>query len=289
MPKERVQKILSAWGIASRRKVEEMIRQGRVTVNGQKAFLGESADPQHDRIALDGTALSVPSDRIYLALHKPRGYVTTMEDEKNRSCVADLIQDIGVRVYPVGRLDKDSEGLLLMTNDGAFANAVAHPGGNVTKTYRVTLRPSISEEQLAQMEAGVEIDGKVTAPFQVRVLAQEPGRVVVEMILSEGRNREIRKICAALGLEVARLKRTAVGPVRLGMLAPGKYRALTNQELAGLKALSKPERGKHNDLHLAHAKQRRGKETAVHRPQNGGERPHSSNEGRRGSHGLGGR
>ncbi len=234
--KERLQKILASWGIASRRKSEEIIRAGRVTVNGKSAGLGDRALPGKDVICLDGERLSAPGKKIYLALHKPRGFVTTMRDERGRRCVAQLVEDLGERVYPVGRLDKDSEGLLLMTNDGEFANLVSHPKQHVAKTYRVTVRPGITEDQLTQIAVGIEIDGRVTAPARVKVLQQQAGRVVLEIVLYEGRNREIRKICDALGLEVARLKRVAVGPVKLGMLPQGKYRELTKEELRGLLA-----------------------------------------------------
>lgn len=143
--KSRLQKLLAQAGAASRRKAEELILQGRVAVNGRPAKLGDSADPQKDQIALDGQRLRLEGEKLYLALHKPRGFVTTMEDERGRRCVAQLVADVPGRVYPVGRLDKDSEGLLIMTNDGAFANAVAHPKSHVAKTYRVTLRPGVNE------------------------------------------------------------------------------------------------------------------------------------------------
>lgn len=237
--KSRLQKLLAQAGAASRRKAEELILQGRVTVNGRPAKLGDSADPQKDQIALDGQRLRLEGEKLYLALHKPRGFVTTMEDERGRRCVAQLVADVPGRVYPVGRLDKDSEGLLIMTNDGAFANAVAHPKSHVAKTYRVTLRPGVNEEQLVQISTGILIDGKMTAPAKARVLEQQQGRAVVEIVLYEGRNREIRKMCEALGLEVARLKRTAVGPVRLAMLPQGRWRELSKEEVKALLAASK--------------------------------------------------
>ena len=213
---ERVQKLLAQAGISSRRRAEQLIREGRVTVNGRPVKLGDSARSGKDIIAVDGERIGPgPEKKLYLALHKPRGFVTTMEDERGRKCVAELVKDVPGRVYPVGRLDKDSEGLLLMTNDGGFANAVAHPSTHVAKTYRVTLRPGISEEQLIKLSTGIELDGRRTAPAKARVLEQQPGRAVVEIVLYEGRNREIRRMCEFLGLEVARLKRTAVGPVRL--------------------------------------------------------------------------
>ena len=171
--------------------------------------------------------------------------------------MAQLVEDVGERVYPVGRLDKDSEGLLLLTNDGEFANRVAHPTRHVAKTYRVTVRPSVTEDQLNQMSTGIVIEGRRTAPAKVRVLQQELGRVVLEIVLYEGRNREIRKMCEALGLEVARLKRIAVGPVRLGMLPQGKYRELTKEELRALAAEMKKGAG-NDDSSESYGKQGRG-------------------------------
>ncbi len=237
---ERVQKLLAQAGISSRRRAEQLIREGRGTVNGRPVKLGDSARSGKDIIAVDGERIGPgPEKKLYLALHKPRGFVTTMEDERGRKCVAELVKDVPGRVYPVGRLDKDSEGLLLMTNDGGFANAVAHPSTHVAKTYRVTLRPGISEEQLIKLSTGIELDGRRTAPAKARVLEQQPGRAVVEIVLYEGRNREIRRMCEFLGLEVARLKRTAVGPVRLSLLPQGKYRELTKEEVSGLLAESR--------------------------------------------------
>lgn len=248
MPQEkiRIQKIIADRGLASRRKAEEWIAAGDVCVNGETAHLGDKADPERDRITVRGRPLNALQEYVYLMLHKPRGYITTMSDERNRKCVAELIEDVEQRVYPVGRLDKDSEGLLLMTNDGAFANAMMHPARHVPKTYRVTVHPGVTEEMLAQMETGMVIDGRKTAPARVRVLTEEKGRVVLEIILYEGRNRQIRNMCEQLGLEVARLRRIAMGSVRLGMLPPGKWRELTAEEVRRLKddakAKGKPEK-----------------------------------------------
>jgi 23S rRNA pseudouridine2605 synthase len=175
-------------------------------------------------------------------LNKPRGFITTMSDEMDRKCVAELVSEIPERIYPVGRLDRDSEGLLLMTNDGAFANAMTHPSMHIPKTYRVTVRPSVNEDQLTQMAVGMVIEGRKTAPANVHVISQEPGRVVLEIVLYEGRNRQIRNMCEQLGLEVARLKRIAVGPVKLGMLQPGKWRALTSDEVKKLIAGAKADK-----------------------------------------------
>ncbi len=262
--KSRLQKILASCGVASRRKAEELIIAGRVTVNGRRAQLGDSALPGKDRIAVDGEPIAFSEEKIYLALHKPRGFVTTMSDEKDRRCVAMLVENVGQRVYPVGRLDKDSEGLLLMTNDGEFANLVAHPKKHIAKTYRVTVRPAVTEEQLARIAVGIEIEGRKTAPAKVRVLEQQQGRVVLEIVLYEGRNREIRKMCEVLGLEVARLKRVAVGPVRLSMLPQGKYRELAKEEIRGLLAEAKKEGGrKEHGRNSPHAGQGMGKRASA--------------------------
>lgn len=241
MEKIRIQKIIAESGYCSRRKAEELISANRVTVNGRPCKLGDKALPK-DIISIDGENLYIPKkkDMYYIMLHKPRGYVTTMSDELDRKCVIDLLDGIDERVYPIGRLDRNSEGLLLFTNDGKFANDIMHPSKHITKTYRVTVRPDISDEQLIQLSEGVEIDGKKTLPCTITVLDKQPGRVVMQMVIKEGRNRQIRKMCEAVGLEVARLKRTAIGPVKLGMLKPGEYRELKPDELRALRnALSK--------------------------------------------------
>ena len=168
-------------------------------------------------------------------MNKPRGYVTTVSDELDRRCVMDLLTEVEERVYPVGRLDRNSEGLLLFTNDGAFANDIMHPSRHISKTYRVTVRPDINDEQLIQLSEGVEIDGKKTLPATVIVKTKEPGRVVLLMTIREGRNRQIRKMCEAVGLDVARLRRVSVGPLKLGMLKPGSYRELTAEELKAIR------------------------------------------------------
>ena len=235
----RLQKYLADCGIASRRKAEDMILAGAVKVNGAVAKLGDKVNPARDEITAHNKRVIPAQNLVYLMLHKPRGFVTTMSDEMGRKCVAQLVEDVGVRVYPVGRLDKDSEGLLLMTNDGAFAQALTHPSRHIPKTYRVTVRPGITDEQLTQLTLGVVIDGKKTSPAEVRVVTREGQRVVLEVILYEGRNRQIRKMCEALGLEVARLKRIAVGNVKLGMLHNGDWRMLSEQELSSLSALIK--------------------------------------------------
>jgi len=233
----RLQKYLAERGIASRRGAEEMIRAGRVTINGRKAGIGMSVDPQDDLVAVDGKNLEQQRDRpAYLLLHKPRGYVTTMGDRHAARTVAELVADFPVRTFPVGRLDKDSEGLLLMTNDGALANALTHPSSHVPKVYRVTLRGQVSDAQRDKLSTGMELDGRRTQPIELRVLLEEPDRTVLQLTLREGRNRQIRRMCEALNLEVLRLKRTALGPLKLGLLPAGQWRELTAEEVKRLKS-----------------------------------------------------
>lgn len=246
MEKVRIQKIIADSGLCSRRKAEEYISSGKVKVNGHPCKLGDKALPGKDLITVNGEKIFVPRKRqlYYIMLHKPRGYVTTMKDELDRKCVTDLIKDVPERVYPVGRLDKNSEGLLLFTNDGSFANEIMHPSKHVSKTYRVTVRPDISDEQLVKLASGVVIDGRKTSECNVIVLDKQPGRVVLQMTIHEGRNRQIRKMCEAVGLEVARLKRTSIGPLRLGMLKVGEHRELTPDELRAIRTAVNKKSGK---------------------------------------------
>ncbi len=230
---EKIQKILSARGLASRRKAEEWLEAGRVAVNGRRAALGDRADPERDEIFVDGKPIPKPEERVYLMLHKPRGYVTTLRDEKGRPDAARLVADCGARVYPVGRLDMDSEGLLLFTNDGAFANRVMHPSHETKKTYEVTVR-GFSEEALELVKRPVVLDGYPIRPPEVRLLSRREGRAVLSVVIHEGRNRQIRRMCALAGLEVLRLVRVGEGPLRLGTLPAGKWRYLTKEEIAGL-------------------------------------------------------
>lgn len=223
-------------GYCSRRKAEALMSQGRVKVNGRPVKLGDKCGFR-DIITIDGERIYMPKKKnfIYIMLNKPRGYVTTVSDELDRRCVMDLISDIDERVYPVGRLDRNSEGLLLFTNDGEFANSIMHPSRHISKTYRVTVRPDISDEQLVQLAEGVEIDGRKTLPANVVVKEKQQGRVVLMITIKEGRNRQIRKMCEAVGLEVARLRRVSVGPLKLGMLKPGTWRELTAEELRAIR------------------------------------------------------
>ena len=232
----RLQKFMAEQGVASRRKCEELIKAGKVKVNGHIAEIGMKINPRKDLVTVGKQKLTNVKNRkmIYIMLHKPRGYATTVSDEQDRKTVMDLESDIDERIYPVGRLDKDSEGLLILTNDGSFTNAMTHPSHNYAKVYRVTVRPKVTDEMLYNLRNGVEIDGRKTAPCEITVLTTEENRVVLEIILKEGRNRQIRKMCESQGLEVARLKRTAIGSLKLGMLPQGKYRELSEQEIKRL-------------------------------------------------------
>lgn len=231
----RIQKYIAACGGASRRKAEKLIIGGKVTVNGHPAEIGMSVVPGKDKVVFDGVQLSMPRDKVYIALNKPRGYVTTMSDELGRRCITELIHDVETRVFPIGRLDRDSEGLLFLTDDGDFANALTHPSKHVPKIYHVSVRPAITEDKLTKIETGIELDGVMTAPAKAQVLHQYPDRSVVEITLFEGRNREIRRMCESLGLEVARLSRVGVGNVKLGSLKPGTWRELEEKEVTSLK------------------------------------------------------
>ena len=236
MEKIRIQKMIADSGVCSRRKAEQMISQGRVKINGHPVKLGDKCGYK-DLITIDGERIMIPKKMnfIYIMMNKPRGYVTTVSDELDRRCVMDLLEDVEERVYPVGRLDRNSEGLLLFTNDGEFANSIMHPSRHISKTYRVTVRPDINDDQLVALSEGVVIDGKKTLPASVVVKDKEAGRVVILITIKEGRNRQIRKMCEAVGLEVARLRRISIGPLKLGMLKPGSYRELTADELRALR------------------------------------------------------
>ena len=231
---ERLQKILSARGVASRRAAEEMIKAGRVRVNGVAAVLGDSADPEKDEILLDGSALPSPQENVYIMLNKPRGFVTTLSDEKGRKNVAQLVADCAVRVYPVGRLDMDSEGLLLLTNDGAFANALMHPKHQVDKTYEVWVvgnHPGVP----ALLRRPIDLDGYRIKPPQVKLLRQDCDKAKYLVTIHEGRNRQIRRMCEAAGVQVTRLRRIGEGSLKLGDLPLGKWRHLTREEAEALR------------------------------------------------------
>ena len=231
---DRIQKILSARGVASRRKAEEMILAGRVLCNGQKCVLGDVADPEVDEILIDGKPLPEEGKRCYIMLNKPRGFVTTLSDEKGRKNAAQLVTDCGQRVYPVGRLDMDSEGLLLMTNDGDFANELMHPKHEVEKTYRVTVL-QYEDEKLEKLKFPVVLDGYRIQPPQVELESATGDKAAILVTIHEGRNRQVRKMCAIAGLTVIRLKRIREGKLLLGDLPTGKWRYLTDEEVRSLK------------------------------------------------------
>lgn len=231
--KERLQKILSARGVASRRKAEEYITDGRIQVNGRVAQLGDSADPDIDEILLDGRPLPSSENHVYIMLHKPRGYVTTLSDDKGRQNVAQLVNDCGIRVYPVGRLDMDSEGLLLLTNDGDFANRLMHPKHEVNKTYEVSVR-GYHDAALALLRRPIVLDGYPIRKPQVKLVRAERDRAKLLVTIHEGRNRQVRRMCEAAGMQVLRLRRIQEGSLSLGNLPLGKWRYLTEEELAGL-------------------------------------------------------
>ena len=232
--KDRLQKILSARGIASRRKAEEMIQNGLVSVNGTVARLGDSADPDVDEILVEGKLLPSQSDYVYILLHKPRGYVTTLSDEKGRPNAAQLVSDCGTRVYPVGRLDMDSEGLLLFTNDGEFANALMHPKHEVKKTYDTWVTGYVPGAEI-RLSLPIELDGYTIRPPRVKLIRAEGKKAKFQITIHEGRNRQVRRMCEAAGMTVTRLKRIQEGKLSLGDLPLGKWRYLTPAEVAEMK------------------------------------------------------
>lgn len=231
---ERIQKLISARGLASRRTAEAWIQEGRVTVNGVTARLGDTADPRQDTILLDGKPLPEEQAGVYIMLHKPRGYVTTLSDEKGRPNAAQLVADCGVRVYPVGRLDMDSEGLLLFTNDGEFANALMHPKQEVKKTYDVWVSGYVPGAEI-RLSRPIELDGYIIRRPQVKLVKAEGNRARFRIVIHEGRNRQIRRMCQAAGMTVTRLRRIQEGSLALGSLPAGKWRYLTEEEVRRLR------------------------------------------------------
>ena len=231
---ERLQKIMAQAGLCSRRSAEDLLRQGRVSVNGRPASLGDRADPTTDRIEVDGRPLPAPDAPICLMLNKPRGYVTTLSDELGRPTAAQLVADCGRRVYPVGRLDRDSEGLLLFTNDGDLAQALLHPRHEVDKVYRVWVSGQISDapERLASV---TELEGEPIRPARVEEISRDGEGALLQVTIHQGKNRQIRRMCAQVGLSVRRLQRIREGKLALGDLKPGKWRYLTDVEIKLLK------------------------------------------------------
>jgi len=241
--KIRLQKHLSECGVASRRKAEELIELGKVKVNGRVAKIGAKVDPKRDKVTVSGKTVISVNQKVYIMLHKPRGFVTTMSDELDRKCVNDLVKDVGVKVFPVGRLDRNSEGLLIMTNDGNFANNLTHPSAHVNKTYRVTVKGEVSDEKLIKMREGIVLDGRKTLPCDCFVAERKTDRTVLIFIIQEGRNRQIRRMCDEVQLEVMRLKRTEIAGVKLGMLPQGKWRPLNEREMRHLTNVNQKKDG----------------------------------------------
>lgn len=232
---QRLQKILSERGVCSRRKAEIYITEGRVSVNGSTAKLGDTADPDVDEILVDGNPIPSPQKPVYIMLYKPRGYVTTLSDEKGRKNAAELVAQCGVRVYPVGRLDMDSEGLLLFTNDGEFANMLMHPKHEVNKTYLVTVS-EFGAEKLEKLEQPVVLDGYTIKKPQVKLVRTlSDNRAVLSVTIHEGRNRQVRRMCDLAGMPVSRLTRVSEGALKLGDLKCGAWRYLTDAEVKLLK------------------------------------------------------
>ena len=232
--KERLQKILSAAGVCSRRAAEGYLTAGRITVNGETVQLGQQADPETDDIRVDGVPLGREPEAVYLMLNKPRGYVTTVSDEQGRKTVMDLLTGVHTRIYPVGRLDRDSEGLLLLTNDGALTQRLLHPSHEVSKEYHVTVSGPV-EHAAENLRRIRDVAGMAIRPAEVQMLHREGNRAELRIVIHEGRNRQIRRMCARCGLEVLRLQRVREHCLELGTLPLGQWRYLTAAEIAALK------------------------------------------------------
>ncbi len=233
----RIQKYISLCGITSRRNAEKMIQEGKVQLNGKKVTeMGVLVNIQKDKVKVEGNEINLPGCLFYIAMNKPRFVVTTMHDPQNRPSVADLLSELPLRVYPVGRLDFDSEGLLLLTNDGNMANRIMHPRYHIPKIYRVEWEQHPSKENIAKFKQGVFLDGKKVRPESLRLIKEFANSVIYEIVLNEGKNRQIRRMSQALNLKVLQLKRIAIGEISLGDLAPGKYRHLNEKELAYLRS-----------------------------------------------------
>ncbi|OGR00078.1 MAG: pseudouridine synthase [Deltaproteobacteria bacterium RIFOXYD12_FULL_55_16] len=232
MPEERLQKILAKAGLASRRNAEELIRQGKVTVDGKVITeMGCRVDPARQVVAFEGRPLSLGEEKIYLLLNKPRGYVTTLHDPQGRPIVSSLLTGITSRVFPVGRLDFDTEGALILTNDGDFAERILHPRFEIERTYQAEVRGLPTPEKIRLLEEGLELEGKKTWPARVKIIARQPGSTILEITIHEGRKRQVRLMFKAIEHRVLTLKRIAYGGLRLGALPTGHYRRLTPADL----------------------------------------------------------
>ncbi len=238
MEEIRLNKYLSDCGIMSRRAAEREIESGAITVNGERVEVGRKILPGRDRVMYKGKEIKKTSDRkVYVMLYKPRGYVTTMDDEQGRKCIPELVSDVPARVYPCGRLDMDSEGLLLLTNDGAVAQKLMHPRNHVEKIYHVKVKGEIEPEKLRALNSPMKLDGEEIAPVKVSIISRKDGETALKFILTEGRNRQIRRMCEQVELEIKRLKRIAIGEINIGMLKPGKWKYLNHNEAEYLKSL----------------------------------------------------
>lgn len=233
----RIQKYLSDCGVMSRRRAEEEIRDGKIFVNGKVAEIGQKINPTDDVVMYHGKVIEKTDEKYYLMLNKPRGYVSTMSDDKDRRCVADLVKDVKARVYPIGRLDYNSEGVLLFTNDGEIANRLIHPSSDIEKVYLVRVKGKATSEQLEMLNKSMVIEGYRIRPCNVTVEDDTTENQLLRFVLHEGRNRQIRRMCEQVGLFVTRLKRISVGKIFLGGLGSGKWRSLTKQEVDYLKKL----------------------------------------------------
>ena len=242
---ERLQKILSQAGIASRRESETIIQQGRVTVNGAVVTeLGSKADPETDAITVDGKPLSIEEKRVYLLLYKPVGYMTTMKDPEGRPIVTDLLTGVKERVYPIGRLDYNTEGLLLLTNDGALANILMHPSHEVDKGYLVRVSGQVSPAQIKKLSEGVKLEDGMTAPAKVVPMSESEQNSWISITIHEGRYRQVRRMCEAVGLSVVRLKRARYDFLEIGEMKPGDYRFLEPEEVTRLRRKTVPSSGR---------------------------------------------
>lgn len=237
MEEMRLQKYISDCGLMSRRAAEKEIEMGHFTVNGEKASIGQKIVPGYDQIKYNGKPVKGTGKKVYVMLYKPRGVVTTMNDEEGRRCLPELLTDIPERVYPCGRLDMDSEGLLILTNDGEIANKLMHPKNHVDKIYHVKIKTEITPEKLASLNEPMIIDDYKIKPVKVSIIERKEGHTILKFILSEGRNRQIRKMCEQLELQIVRLKRVSVGELTIGMLSPGKWKYMNYNEINYLKNL----------------------------------------------------
>lgn len=233
---EKLQKFVSDCGLMSRRAAEREIEQGHFEINGVTAKIGDRVNPDADVVTYKGRIIKPVKRKVYICLNKPAGYVTTMSDELGRKSIGELVADVGVRVFPVGRLDKDSEGLLICTNDGEFANMLMHPSGNIKKIYRVVVRGRVENSTIDALRSMRKLDDEDIAPVGVDILERNENASKLQFVLTEGKNRQIRRMCEQCGLSVMQLKRVAVGGVFLGKLAVGKWRYLTNEEILSLKS-----------------------------------------------------